>query len=253
MKKPPPKKPAKSPKVRDISTARRETKKATSAGVESPANNIPSKLQTTRDAPKKPPKRAAAKNRGPAPRPKKVHRCGDAGGVSRNGKACGIKTSPGDKCPAHRDTAEATRQLQKSRVIEIMGAGKRLIEAAREIGRDPATLYKWRMNDPEFDAEVAALVEENEEARVKAVEETLYDRIMSGEASDTLAIFFLTNRARDRWKNRHSKEVLGADGKPVDQIPVSQLHALAVKVETLNLHLSQGDLAKLLGVKRVEG
>jgi len=134
-----------------------------------------------------------------------------------------------------------------------MGAGKRLAQAAREIGRDPATVYRWRAVDPEFDAAVSALVEENEEARIKAVEETLYDRIMSGEASDALTIFFLTNRSRERWKNRHSKEMLGADGKPVDQIPVAQLHALAVKIENLNLDVSQADLARLLGVKRVEG
>ncbi len=230
MKKPPPKKPPKSPKVRDIQTARRATKKTTKRG-QQPDAKKPLLGQ----------------------RPKKVHRCGDAGGVSRNGRACGKPTASGTRCAGHRESDEAMRQLQKSRVVQLMTEGKRLIEAAREIGRDPATLYKWRMNDPEFDAAVSALVEENEQARVRAVEETLYDRIIAGEAAPNEVMFWLVNRARDRWKNRHSQEMLGADGKPVDQIPVAQLHALAVKIENLNLDVSQADLARLLGVKRVEG
>jgi hypothetical protein len=114
-----------------------------------------------------------------------------------------------------------------------LGEGRHLHEAAREIKRDPATIWKWRQADSAFDAQVRRYCEDNEDARVAAVEETLYCRIVGGKAAGTEIIFYLTNRARTRWRNKHSREQLGRTGHPGDQVPLAQLHAIAAKLDEI--------------------
>lgn len=161
-------------------------------------------------------------------------RCGQAGGLTSTGRPCARKVAEGiQRCAAHRDRAAAIRQRDKKRVLAALGEGKHLHEAAREIKRDPATIWKWRQADAAFDAQVRQFCEDNEDARVAAVEETLYCRIVEGNASATEIIFYLTNRARTRWRNKHSREQHGRTGHPGDQVSLAQLHAIAAKLDEM--------------------
>jgi hypothetical protein len=67
-------------------------------------------------------------------------------------------------------------------------------------------------------------------------------------------MFYLTNRARTRWKNKHSQEVLGADGEPMDHIPLSQLQAIAAKIDMVKINITADMAAELMGLRlpRVE-
>lgn len=204
------------------------------------------KLSKTRK--KKPATKRARTRRKP-----KVHRCGEAGGKTNAGQACGQKVrKKGALCRAHTNTADATLRASKKKVLDLMSTGKRLIDAAREIQKDPATVYRWRIADSEFDAAVLHHVEENDEARTRVVEQTLYDDIVDGKASPAERMFWLVNRDRVRWKNRHSQETLGADGKPVDQVPLAQLQAIAAKIDTLEVNIVGDVPAITIPVKKLK-
>lgn len=200
-------------------------------------------------AKRKPAKSKPAKSKPARDREVKMHWCGDAGGKGSNGKPCGRKVpKAGARCTAHADKAAAMRQRDKSAVLAALEDGKHLLEAAREIKRDPATIWKWRQTDPEFDAAVREHCEENEEARVSAVEETLYRDIIEGKATSTDRIFYLTNRAKTRWKNKHSMEQLGADGQPIDHVPIGQIQGIVARVDNLVVNLTPQQAVELLGI-----
>lgn len=65
--------------------------------------------------------------------------------------------------------------------------------AGAKINRD--TFYTWYKKDPDF----AKQVDEAQESRVQHVEDALYKNAITG--SLTAQIFFLCNRAPEKWKN----------------------------------------------------
>jgi hypothetical protein len=147
--------------------------------------------------------------------------CGDYGGVGLDGQPCGHKAGTGRRgakpglCAMHNEVADANRQAAKKAFLEKLGTGTIAVKAAAEaVGKDQATIWKWRQTDLEFDALVRAAIEGSDKIRVSMVEDSLFARVVAGKASPAETIFFLVNRGGGRW--RHIQTVRhegGEDGK----------------------------------------
>lgn len=68
-------------------------------------------------------------------------------------------------------------------------------KAARNISISRRVYYKWREQDPDFDEACHEL----EQGMIDLAESQLHANILNGK--ETSLIFFLTNRAPDRWKH----------------------------------------------------
>lgn len=146
--------------------------------------------------------------------------CGDLGGVGADGQPCshaagwGTEAPGSGLCSEHNETAVATMQAHKKRFLELLSSGEvSLRRACQEINRDPATIYRWRRVDAEFDSQVSAAQDASDTIRVGLVEDSVFARIIAGKASPAETIFFLKNRAPERWRDR--QEVTGANGAPI--------------------------------------
>lgn len=80
-------------------------------------------------------------------------------------------------------------------MLESLGRGATIVAAAKAAGCHLITVYKWRHSDSVFEA---ALLDRLA-MRVGTVEDAQYTSAVKGNA--TAQIFFLCNRARDRWQN----------------------------------------------------
>lgn len=125
-------------------------------------------------------------------------------------------------------------QNKKRRAIELLDAGKHLVEIAAELKMDITTIWRWRRGDQEFDKAVAERMVENDDERVKIVEGLLFQRIIRGECSATEMMRYLAYRAPERWQSK-----VGALGGLIpdgagdggDQISVTVLQQLVLRFE----------------------
>lgn len=128
--------------------------------------------------------------------------CADFGGISADGTPCRVTTTDG-RCPAHDDEAVAQMVDAKAEFLELYSTGEHSARgAAAKVGRSAATVWRWRRVDEEFDQAVRDAQQLSDAIRVAAVEDTLFKRIMEETASPAEVIFFLKNRAPDRWKDK---------------------------------------------------
>ncbi len=80
-------------------------------------------------------------------------------------------------------------------IIESLKDGATVSAACGGAGINRNTFYKWYEQDPEFAKEVDAA----QKSRVHHVEDSLYKKAMAGNL--TAIIFYLCNRAPEKWKN----------------------------------------------------
>ena len=74
------------------------------------------------------------------------------------------------------------------------------MEACRAVGIDYTTLYAWGQKDDRLRAKIESIID----SRVLVVEDKLYSRLIKGEASPVEYIFYLCNRAPQRWKRQET-------------------------------------------------
>lgn len=86
-------------------------------------------------------------------------------------------------------------------IIQSIQNGATVMQACEAAGIDPRTFYRWRKKYKE----VEELYEMALDSRVQIVEDSLFKRAVEGNV--TAIIFFLMNRAPDRWKDRHELSV----------------------------------------------
>lgn len=111
-------------------------------------------------------------------------------------------------CKEHGAQAAATLQENKKRFLDALKEGTVAVrEAARRAGVDPATIWRWRQQDSEFHAAVDEATEDADRVRVSMVEDSLFARVVGGRASAAETIFFLVNRAPDRWRQRNEMDI----------------------------------------------
>ena len=83
------------------------------------------------------------------------------------------------------------RQLRG--IVKYLKAGVSITQACKGAGIEPSTLWRWRKQKPKLDLLVHAITE----SRVMMVEDAHFKKAMEG--SVVAQIFFLCNRAPDRW------------------------------------------------------
>lgn len=102
---------------------------------------------------------------------------------------------------------EETKRELKKRAVRIYGeqimSKKQL---ADRLGISKCTLWRWEYKDG--DAEFADGMKEaqasQDEQRVDAIESRFTTRLIEGKAHPIEYIFYLTNRAPDRWKDKRA-------------------------------------------------
>jgi hypothetical protein len=154
--------------------------------------------------------------------PKIVLACGDFGGRNADGTKCAHPAGWGKgrdegQCVEHDPDADATLQGLKKRLLDELAVPTRnLVGACLQIGRDPSTVWRWRVADPEFDEAVAQACSNRDALRVHLADDAIFGRILSGESSAASEIFWLKNKAPNHFRDRH--EVTGANGSPLAQV-----------------------------------
>jgi hypothetical protein len=184
--------------------------------------------------------------------------CGDYGGVAYGGLPCGNEAGWGTDnirtgvCKKH--TPERLAEIAEMKVnfleayrgLETGGPITKLM-AARSVGVGTGAIYRWQQEDPDFDDAVKKLQVEIDNIRTTMVEESMFDRIVAGDASAAECIFWLKNRAPDRWRDR--KDVSVGIAAFVGSLPANVLQAIvtAGSAEEIEAALSQfPDAPKLL-------
>jgi len=147
--------------------------------------------------------------------------CGDLGGRTSDGQPCSLPAGWGTKkdtgfCKYHSGEASARMQASKKKFLQEYSRGTvSMTHAARLAGVDHSTIWRWRQADPEFDTQVLAVQEEVDVIRADMVEESMFKQIIDGKATSVDRIFWLTNRAPGRWKNRQRIEHTDGEGNPL--------------------------------------
>ena len=100
-------------------------------------------------------------------------------------------------------------------IFRSLQAGSSIVDACRAVGIDYTTLYSWEQKDQRLKEKIEGIID----SRVLVVEDKLYSRLVKGEASPAEYIFYLCNRAQDRWKRNAlvnntiiNQNKLGSDG-----------------------------------------
>lgn len=84
-------------------------------------------------------------------------------------------------------------------IFRSLRGGASIVEACRGVGIDYTTLYLWEQKDARLKEKIESIIN----SRVLVVEDKLYSRLIKGEAAPAEYIFYLCNRAPDRWQ-RHA-------------------------------------------------
>jgi hypothetical protein len=169
--------------------------------------------------------------------------CGDWGGImGPDHRPCtklagwGRGTKRG-RCKYHDAPAMAKIKKGKRKFIKSYGEiVNTMIESAQVAGVSVETVKKWRDEDEEFDREVQEMHDRNDELRYKVVEDSTFKQIVAGTAAPSLHIFWLTNRAPARWKQKGIEVAVDADGQPL--VPLSALRQFLPSARAV---LSSGD------------
>ena len=148
--------------------------------------------------------------------------CGDLGHTNRDGRLCKKRQGWGTEgvykgaCCYHDGRDQGTRDdIQRALLQYLRNPELTLEEICRKVGRAPNTIWRWRQQDKEFGKECSAALASANEARVHMVEEAMFLKIVAGNASSRETIFWLVNRAPERWKRKAVREntLLGGGAK----------------------------------------
>ena len=93
------------------------------------------------------------------------------------------------------------RQKRKEGFLKNLDGGVSVLKASKTAGIAYMTIWRWRKEDPEFDAAIGAIME----SRIMIVEDALYLNAAKGNLG--AQIFWLKNRSGGRWKDKTEQEV----------------------------------------------
>ena len=149
-------------------------------------------------------------------------RCGDFGGRGERGKPCkraaawGVKGKTDGPCMDH--TAEADKEVadKKQAVLDgIADGSKPLIRICQDIDLNPATIWRWRQSDTDFDELYEQAIKACDYTRTRTVEDVLYRRLVAGDISASAYNKYLAARDPERWARPKQIEHTGKDGQPL--------------------------------------
>lgn len=161
--------------------------------------------------------------------------CGDHGGRTAKGKPCPRKEGWGTdqsegRCKDHNEENDLRiKDIKNTFLQELSDPHKSMAEAAMLAGVDYVTIWLWRKADPEFSKAVQNTLNEIDEKRLSLVEDSLFTRIVAGKAAAAETLFWLMNRAPDRWEDKRSFKHSLENGDPL----VTLAKMLGVKTEDI--------------------
>ena len=151
-----------------------------------------------------------------------LRRCGDYGGRNNNGKPChrtagwGVKGTKEGQCKHHTAEADGRIAKQKETILADVAAGsKPLLRIAADIDVDPATIWRWRQSDADFDVLYLEALVTCKRTRVTTVADVLYRKCVSGDIAASGYKFYLETQAPEDWHRPTQIEHTGADGEPL--------------------------------------
>jgi len=117
------------------------------------------------------------------------------GGRCRKPAGWGRDTNEG-KCKDHVDSKNQTAKKEFLKYLE--NHVTTVQSAAQHVGKHESTIWKWRQQDEEFDKKVEEAKGQQKKKRVEKVKDSLFMRIIKGDASASETIFWLKNNTK--WK-----------------------------------------------------
>lgn len=131
---------------------------------------------------------------------------------TRSGEPCRFP-APRENCPHHSEEALAAKSRLKKRAADLLRSGEFTRKTvAEKLGISRKTLLRLQRHNEE----VARAARTGDEIIVEDVEDAYVKRLKEGEANATELIFFLKNRAPDRWHDRRQIEHSGPEGGPIE-------------------------------------
>ena len=100
-------------------------------------------------------------------------------------------------------TSKSDKKRIIEAVLESVSSGVSMAKGCKAAGIDFSTFWRWRKESKELDKKVIDIIE----GRTQVVEDALFASALKGNV--TAQIFWLKNRAPDRWKDRYEGEVGG--------------------------------------------
>ena len=101
-------------------------------------------------------------------------------------------------------------------ILASLKKGSSIYSACNGAGINVTTFWRWRLKSPKLEKLVGVILE----SQITIVEDALYGEAVKG--NPVAMIFFLTNRAGDKWKDRRAlvnniNAIKIGDGKRVDR------------------------------------
>lgn len=98
---------------------------------------------------------------------------------------------------------DVKKKRQKEAFLESLTRGTSIVKACQAASISVVTIWRWRKESEDFDKEVLAVLD----SRTQTVEDALYSNAVKGNV--VAQIFWLKNRASDRWKDMYEGQVGG--------------------------------------------
>ncbi len=130
--------------------------------------------------------------------------------------------------------------LKKKRIdsiLESLGKGSSFLKACKAADIDQSTFWLWRQADKELNKRVLQVLD----SRTQTVEDSLYVGATKGNV--IAQIFWLKNRASDRWKDKQEYKHSGIVGYKLIDTDMSKYPKVknAVSVPTKDDSSKKGD------------
>ena len=100
-----------------------------------------------------------------------------------------------------KNTTIATRNRQKEAFLASVEKGASISESCEAAHVNKTTIWRWRKKWKSFDNKILAIID----SRSQTVEDALYSTALKGNI--VAQIFWLKNRAKDRWSDKTTHEV----------------------------------------------
>ena len=100
-----------------------------------------------------------------------------------------------------KNSTISTRNQQKRAFLQSLKSGVTIKDASDAAGIDRTTVWLWRKKWKGFNNKIFSIID----SRTQTVEDALYGSALSGNVA--AQIFWLKNRAKDRWKDRFEHEI----------------------------------------------
>jgi len=95
------------------------------------------------------------------------------------------------------------KEQKKEAFLESLEGGVSISDACKSANVSRNTIWEWRKKSKRFDNKVSSIID----SRTQSVEDALFASALKGNV--IAQIFWLKNRAKDRWKDKFEYDIPG--------------------------------------------